>query len=311
MVRKTGSGHNDKRMRFLIGENMNTLKRILAATDFSPLGNDAVRRAAILAAREDAELLIVHAFPRLSALEAAFGLDDRLPNRLRAAAEANIDALAEAAQTAAAGRVRAEIAEGSAHRAVADASETFHPDLVVIGAHGRGALQQFFLGGTAARILVQAACPVLVARQPAEADYRRALAAVDLGPRSAAVMRAALVVASRAQVTMVHAYQAPFEAKLRHKGVPEEVILRYAEAESRTARSNIDALLADPALARRDIERRIVHGDPNPALPTAIGELHADLIVVGKHSGSRIGEAVMGSVSRFLAYYAPCDVLVV
>jgi nucleotide-binding universal stress UspA family protein len=124
-------------------------------------------------------------------------------------------------------------------------------------------------------------------------------------------MRAALVVASRAQVTMVHAYQAPFEAKLRHKGVPEEVILRYAEAESRTARSNIDALLADPALARRDIERRIVHGDPNPALPTAIGELHADLIVVGKHSGSRIGEAVMGSVSRFLAYYAPCDVLVV
>lgn len=290
---------------------MKALKRILATTDFSPLGNDAVRRAAVLAAREDAELLVVHSFPRLSALEAAFGRDDKLPTRLHAAAETNMNALLEAARTAGAGRVRAEIAEGSAHRAVADASETFHPDLLVIGAHGRGALQQFFLGGTAARILTQAACPVLVARQPAKADYHRALAAVDLGPRSAGVIRAALVVASRAQITMVHAYQAPFEAKLRYKGVPEEDILRYAEAESRTARSNMDALLADPALAGRDIERRIVHGDPNPALPTAISQLQADLIVVGKHSGSRIGETLMGSVCRFLAYYAACDVLVV
>jgi nucleotide-binding universal stress UspA family protein len=290
---------------------MNALKRILVATDFSRLGNTAVRRATLLAAREDAELLVVHAIPRLSALEAAFGLDDKLPIRLRAAAEANIDALVDAARTAGAGRVRAEIAEGSAHRATADATETFGPDVVIIGAHGKGALQQFFLGGTAARILAQAACPVLVARQPAEIDYRRALAAVDLGPHSAAVLGKALVVAARARITLLHAYQAPFEAKLRYKGFPEEDILRYAEAESRTAKRNMDALLADPELAGLDIERRIVHGDPNPALPDAARELDADLIVVGKHGGSRIGEAVMGSVSRFLAYYAPCDVLVV
>lgn len=287
------------------------LKRILAATDFSRLGNDAVDRATLLAAREGAELLVVHTFPRLSALEAAFGLDDKLPTRLRAAAEGNIDALLEAARTTGVGRVRAEIVEGSAHRAVADAAETFRPDLVVIGAHGKGALQQFFLGGTAARILAQAACPVLVARQPAEIDYRRALAAVDLGPHSAAVLRTAFVVAARGRITLLHAYQAPFEAKLRYKGFPEEDILRYAEAESRTAKRNMDALFADPELAGLDIERRIVHGDPNPALPDAARELDADLIVVGKHGGSRIGEAVMGSVSRFLAYYAPCDVLVV
>lgn len=290
---------------------MNTLKRILAATDFSGLGNDAVRRAALLAARENAELLVVHAFPRQSALEAAFGGADDLSARLRAAAEANADALIEAGRTVGATRIRAEIAVGSAHRAVADAAETFRPDLTVIGAHGKGALVQFFLGGTAARILSQAAGPVLVARRPAEADYVRALAAVDLGPRSEAVLRAALVVAAQARVTVLHAYQAPFEAKLRYKGFPEGDILRYAEIESRAAQRNMDALLADPELAGLDIARRIVHGDPNPALPEAIREQDADLIVVGRHGGSRLGEAVMGSVSRFLAYYAPCDVLIV
>ncbi len=290
---------------------MNTLKRILVSTDFSRLGNDAVSRATLLAAREGAELLVVHAFPRLSALEAAFGLDENLPTLLRAAADANIEALVEAGRTAAVGKIRTEIVEGSAHRAVADAAETFHPDLVVIGAHGKGALQQFFLGGTAARILAQAACPVLVVRQPAEGDYRRALAAVDLGPRSEAALRAALVVAALARVTVIHAYLAPFEAKLRYKGFPEEDILRYAETALRATQRNMDALLADPELAGLDIECRIVHGDPNPVLPDAARELAADLIVVGKHGGSRIGEAVMGSVSRFLAYYAPCDVLVV
>ena len=57
---------------------MTSLKRILVATDFSPMGNGAVRRAAWLATREDGELLIVHAMPRLSALQGAFGEDDSL-----------------------------------------------------------------------------------------------------------------------------------------------------------------------------------------------------------------------------------------
>jgi len=152
--------------------------------------------------------------------------------------------LVEAARIAAAGRVRAEVAEGSAHRAVADASKTFRPDLVVIGAHGKGPLQQFFLGGTAARILAHAACPVLVARQPAAADCRRALAAVDLGPCSETVVRAELVVAARAHVTTVHAYQSPLGAQLRCTRFPEEDILRYAEVASGAARRNMDALLA-------------------------------------------------------------------
>lgn len=290
---------------------MNALKKILVSTDFSTLGNHAVRRATLLATREDAELLIVHAFPRMSALKSAFGLDDNLPIRLRTIAESNVDALVAAARAGGAEKVRGEIVEGSAHRAMADATETFRPDLVTIGAHGKGVLQQFFLGGTAARILSHAPCPVLVVRQPAPGDYRRALAAVDLGPRSEAVLRATLVVAADADYRLVNAYLAPFEAKLRYKGIAEEDILRYAETESRAAQRNMDALLADPELAGLAIDHRIVHGDPNPALPEAAREFEADLIVVGKHGGSRIGEAVMGSVSRFLAYYAPCDVLVV
>jgi len=44
---------------------MKPINRILAATDFSPLGNAAVERAIMLAAREKAKLHVVHAFPKL------------------------------------------------------------------------------------------------------------------------------------------------------------------------------------------------------------------------------------------------------
>lgn len=290
---------------------MISIKRILAATDFSELGNAAVHRAAVLAARENAELLIVHALPRHSALESVFGHTDHLPSRLVDTANINLNTLAERAKSLGAAQISMQIVEGSAHRSVADAAETFLPDLTVIGAHGKGALQQFFLGGTAGRILSNAVGPVLVTRRLVQTDYVRTLAAVDLGPRSDIVLRSALIVAGQARITLLHAYLAPFEAKLRYKGFPEADILRYAKAELISAQRNMAALLADPELAGLEIERRILHGEPNPVLPDAIRTLNADLITVGKHSGSRLGEAMMGSVSRFLAYYSPCDVLIV
>lgn len=287
------------------------LNRILAATDFSPLGDAAIQRAIVLATREDSELVIVHAIPGLSVLDGVFGADGGLPLRMYAVAEARLAALVQAACQPGARPVRARIAEGSAEQTLADAVASFRPDLLVIGAHGKGVLQQFFLGGTASRILARATCPVLLARRAVAGDYRQALAAVDLGPRSTGVLHAAMAVAARARVTAVHAYQGPFEAKLRNKGFAEEDIACYAEVEARAAERNMAALLADPELAGLELGTRIEHGHPSPVLLDVARAQDADLVVVGKHGGSRLGEAVMGSITRLLAYNAPCDVLVV
>lgn len=111
-------------------------------------------------------------------------------------------------------------------------------------------------------MLAHAICPVLVVRRESARDYRQALAAVDLGPRSDAVLRAALVVAAQASVTAFHAYQAPFEAKLRNKGFSEEDIACYTEPEGRAAERNIAALLADPELVGLNLKTRVVLATP-------------------------------------------------
>lgn len=287
------------------------LIRILAATDFSPLGDAAIHRAALLAKREGSELHIVHAIPESSVLDRAFGVDSGLSGRMRAVAEDKLAALVQAITKAGLLSVRADIVEGPAQRMLAEAMESFHPDLLVIGGHGKGVVQQFFLGGTASRILTHADCSVLVVRREPASDYRQALAAVDLGACSESVLRMAVMVAACARITAVHAYQSTFEAKLRNKGFAVEEIRCYAEMEAQTAERNLAALLANPELAGLDMEARTVYGHPSSVLFDEANDRGADLVVAGCHSGSLLGEAVMGSITRLLAYYAPCDVLVV
>ncbi len=62
---------------------MKPIKRILAETDFSPLGNAAVERAIMLAARDKAKPHVEHAFPKLGILNAILATEDSLHEQLR------------------------------------------------------------------------------------------------------------------------------------------------------------------------------------------------------------------------------------
>lgn len=285
------------------------IQRIVVATDFSDLASAAVRRATELAALHGASLDIVHAFPVLLQLDAAFAGGD-WPARLQQDAEHRLQQLRSDA--AALGvNCATHLMHGSAHRMVGEVVERVRPDLIVIGAHARGLVQQFFLGGTAARILASAPCPVLIVRYAFADSYRRALAAIDFGPRSAALLDAAMRMGSQVSLTVAHAFLAPMEARMRMHGSHEAELRRHIDDAAATAQRAMAVCLEWAGRSSLLPSARVVHGDPNPALPDLAREIDADLIVVGRHSGSRMGEAILGSVPRFLAYNAPCDVLVV
>ena len=288
---------------------MKAIKRILATTDFSTLGNAAVERALLLATRDKAEVRAVHALPEPGLFTAVLGSGSDLHERMRSAAQESLGELVERS-VGQATEAHAQVMEGTAHDVVARAAAEFQPDLIVIGAHARGTVKQFLLGGTASRILERATCPVLVIRQPVRADYARALVAVDLEAGSPGVVANALVLARFARTTVVHAYQAPFNAKLRYRGISNEDVERMMANAAETAKVRMAALLAAPELAGPNLESRIVTGHPNPVLFELASEIEADLIVAGRHIGTAIEEAIMGSIARLLAYHAPCDVLV-
>ena len=58
------------------------------------------------------------------------------------------------------------VREGTAWREIVAVADQIDADLIVVGAQGRGALSETFVGSTAAQTLRHASCPVLLARPP-------------------------------------------------------------------------------------------------------------------------------------------------
>lgn len=289
---------------------MKQIQRILAATDFSPLGDAAVDRAAMLAVGNGSALRVVHAFPRPGAFESLLASDDVLSPRLRAAARESLDRLVRRTSgDSATASIDADILEGSASEVISKSAADFGADLIVIGAHAQGALQQFFLGGTASRILARARCPVLVVRQPAQSRYKSVLAAVDLGPDSGRVVDAALALSRDGAITVAHASLSLFDSRLHYRSDSAEQLDQMAQREAEKATERMKALVSAYASAGRSLQIRVVRGHPNPVLFDLAAETRAELIVALRHKGSRIGEDILGSIARLLAYNAPCDVL--
>ena len=130
---------------------------VVAATDFSPLGNRAVALGCG-ALRENGTLHLVFVAPeQLSPAE-----QTALLERLRALVPPG-----ESIRTEAEVRIRGALAGSDEAACILQTSERVGADLICVGAGGRSALLSALLGSVASRVMAGAHVPVLVAR-PAE-----------------------------------------------------------------------------------------------------------------------------------------------
>jgi hypothetical protein len=88
--------------------------------------------------------------------------------------------------------VRAEACADSPAWAVIKQVDTWQPDLVVVGSHGRSAVGRWLLGSVSHKILTEARCSVRVGRSrtPPAAPSVRLLLGVDGSPDAAAAVHA-------------------------------------------------------------------------------------------------------------------------
>lgn len=154
-------------------------RRILVGSDFSPTAAKALRAAIAVAARDGADLRVLHAFHgpwntlhyRAPTPEAdpAFqrqyreALERRLASGVREVAEAAI--AAGEAPAGFASRIHLELVDDGAHRsALAEYAKEVAADLVVLGTRGRGSIRDLLLGSTAQKVLRDANTSVLAVK---------------------------------------------------------------------------------------------------------------------------------------------------
>jgi nucleotide-binding universal stress UspA family protein len=142
--------------------------RILCPVDFSDSSLDAVAYAINLAEEADASLTLLHVveLPRvLSGEPTVVEIDvPRIHAAATAEARRRLQALLPEQATTYC-TVETAVVEGRAHREILRNAGAADTDLIVMGVHGRGALDLLVFGSTTHHVIRASACPVLVVRR--------------------------------------------------------------------------------------------------------------------------------------------------
>src|SRR5690606_29842567 len=189
-------------------------------------------------------------------------------------------------------------------------ADAIDADLLVMGARGAGFMRELLIGSTTERVLRKTTRPLLVVKQMAHEPYRRVLVPVDFSPRALEALRLAQRVAPQAEYVLLHAFEVPFEGKLRYAGVDENALSGLRVNARREATARMNELVAEAGADENRVRRIVVHGEATTQVLEHEQAQDCDLIVIGKRGQGLIGEMLLGSVTNHILTQSSGDVLV-
>jgi nucleotide-binding universal stress UspA family protein len=289
------------------------LRSLLVPLDLSPVSDRVVGRLALLPLADEAQVTLLHVLPTSLALSAQRRAEVDARRALDAEARSLVSKLPRSVT------LETAVSVGSPAAEIARRAEASKVDLVVMGRVGGRALRDLFLGSTAERVIRRGRLPVLVVRLAPRTPYRQPGIAIDLDQAARGMLDLLLrvVPSARPTVTIIHAYDVPYEA-LFYPSLSEEDAEQYRERHRQCALREVRRLLA-AALAHLKVppsegpewRTHVRHGRPKTVIEKAMKEADTDLLVLGTHGYSGIAHAFLGSVAGDVLRGVGCDVLVV
>lgn len=281
---------------------VNEMIKLLVATDLSQRSAHAVQRAARLIERQGGgDWTLVHV------------VDDEAPQDFVAEHVQRVERLLDeqaqqlAAQTGS--RPRVLVSSGAVEPIIFEACLGMGADLLVVGSHRKTPLRDFFLGTSVERLIRGSHLPVLRVAQPAAADYRHALAALDLSPGAVQAMASAqrLGLLDPQQCTVLHALE-PFPRGMLTEAAIDHQLL---ETQAREALLSLLGNLHDAGMSLPDGCVRVREGEPRQVIAQELQEVQAELLVIATHGRKGLPRLLLGSVAAELLAELPCDILCV
>ena len=286
---------------------------ILIASDLSDASEVAVTRAMQLAGSRSCPLTALHVIQE-EPLWWVIKSRDLDPDDLRVELLHEALATLRAQLRETAGRVGSESSEpdvqarfGKPAAVATEMAQAMDAGLIVVGAHGRHAVRDWFIGTTAEKVVRAGGVPVLVARVEPTHSYQTVVVAVDFSESSRAALRAALAWAPRAQFTLVHAYETLFESYID--------VVTYENLRQELEDGLYERLrtFAQEAGVRSEHEPdyRVIAGHPGTAVVDAAVRAHADLTVCGTQGETGLRSLLLGSVAQHILRESRSDVMTV
>jgi nucleotide-binding universal stress UspA family protein len=283
------------------------LRHILAATDESDAGRQAVRTATALASRASARVTIL----RVVAVEAArrlvsvgdgtasadWGEDETALMRLRRWLEADVLSPDEAQGT------ELGIAYGIPGIEICRLAERAQADLLVLGRKRHSQMMRLLLGDTADAVARRSRFPCLFV-PPGSGEPRKVLVALDGSDRGINVLNQACDFARYAGATV-----AAVTVERRPAGEPLQLVSTLPVARSSVLQARVREVLVREGFP--DAPLAIRQGDILERVVAEAQERGADVLAIGYHRGGPPGVLEAGSTARRLAHAAACAVLTI
>ncbi|HBZ95329.1 MULTISPECIES: universal stress protein [unclassified Pseudomonas] len=276
--------------------------KILVATDLSERSAHAVQRAVQLIRRQGGgEWYLLHV------------IDDDAPaahvQRQVQQAETLLQAQAERLGEQCGSVPRVIVGTGEAAMVIVESAQGMGADLLVVGAHRKSALRDFFVGTTLERVVRSSHLPVLRVNGPVTHEYRHALLAMDLSRTSQQALKRAceLGLANLDDLHAASAVEPVAAGAIMEAGLSAEAL----ESQRELLREQLVERL-HAAGASLGHERLLVQvGSPEGVIDEALRHSGADLLVLGTHAREGVSRFFLGSVASRLLASLDSDALIV
>ena len=207
------------------------------------------------------------------------------------------------------------VSEGDPKHVILDHAASTGADLVVVGAHGMTALEQFFLGSVSKAVLRHAPCSVAIVRKTASskillaiddsAGSRLAVESVAVRPWPAGTEIRVLSAVELGMSALQGAFEIP-SLDAKHLETQRAAAMKRTEDAIDSARKTLEAtgLTTSESISVLDQAPKEIILQEAAAWP-------ADWIVLGSHGSSGLSRFLIGSTSETVATHAPCSVEIV
>jgi len=220
--------------------------------------------------------------------------------------------------------ISVEALSRSPAKVILDASDRWHPDLLVVGSHGRSRIGRLLLGSVSLELIHKAPCSVRVSRARGSSMPSGPIRIVlgnDGSFTSEAMIR---FVATRpwpakteAQIvsavqTLVPSFTETALEATTYAHEPAYSVIREAdERERKRLRSIAEDSANFLRRAGLNVTSAAIDGDPREAILSAAEASQADAVFVGARGLGRMQRLLLGSVSTYILLHALCTVEVV